>query len=381
MPFPKAYRAPQWYDEKSCKADTRTLVSTGYVYTYPAKTFRPTQWWFSSNQKGNKVFPTNWTGIRVHSTPGQSYYTYTRRGKTYIVNSNCDVGNIGYSSFVLNGNSLDVSIPFSQNAYNRVLTQCLANIVDSSLNVGVAVAELAETANYLSNTSARLFKGLRAIKKGNIKGIKRAFNVKIDGKIPDNLSGRWLEYSYAVTPLLNDIYGATELFNEGLKKRYIISARSSVTQTLESRNTSTTYSVSAHGTSIYRARIRALLREEDVHALNLLGLQNPEEVAWELVPFSFVVDWGLPIGTWLQAMNAHLGLTFLDGHVSVAHKGVEFWRNVSLDRTTVRPAMLSGNSYGRDALSDFPTPSLYVKNPLSPSHGATTIALLHQLRR
>lgn len=33
----------------------------------------------------------------------------------------------------------------------------------------------------------------------------------------------------------------------------------------------------------------------------LLGLQDPELVAWELVPFSFVCDWFIPIGNYLQA--------------------------------------------------------------------------------
>jgi hypothetical protein len=32
-----------------------------------------------------------------------------------------------------------------------------------------------------------------------------------------------------------------------------------------------------------------------------LGLLDPELVAWELVPFSFVADWFIPIGQWMEA--------------------------------------------------------------------------------
>lgn len=33
----------------------------------------------------------------------------------------------------------------------------------------------------------------------------------------------------------------------------------------------------------------------------LLGLTNPELVAWELVPYSFVADWFIPLGDWMAA--------------------------------------------------------------------------------
>lgn len=34
-----------------------------------------------------------------------------------------------------------------------------------------------------------------------------------------------------------------------------------------------------------------------------LGLLNPEIVAWELLPFSFVADWFIPIGSYLEARS------------------------------------------------------------------------------
>jgi hypothetical protein len=35
-----------------------------------------------------------------------------------------------------------------------------------------------------------------------------------------------------------------------------------------------------------------------------LGLTDPLSVAWELIPYSFVVDWFVPIGTYLDNLNA-----------------------------------------------------------------------------
>jgi hypothetical protein len=51
-----------------------------------------------------------------------------------------------------------------------------------------------------------------------------------------------------------------------------------------------------------------------------LGLTNPVEVLWELVPFSFVIDWALPIGSFISQFDASLGWTFVDGSITRAYR-------------------------------------------------------------
>ena len=45
---------------------------------------------------------------------------------------------------------------------------------------------------------------------------------------------------------------------------------------------------------------------------NRLGLVNPLSVAWELVPFSFVVDWFSGVGNVLDGYTDLLGLSVVD---------------------------------------------------------------------
>lgn len=47
-----------------------------------------------------------------------------------------------------------------------------------------------------------------------------------------------------------------------------------------------------------------------------LGLLDPLTLAWELIPFSFVVDWFLPVGTYLSQLTALNGLTLMNGFTS-----------------------------------------------------------------
>lgn len=44
---------------------------------------------------------------------------------------------------------------------------------------------------------------------------------------------------------------------------------------------------------------------------NQLGLINPGTVAWEIVPFSFLVDWFIPVGAWLNSFTDILGYDVL----------------------------------------------------------------------
>jgi len=45
-----------------------------------------------------------------------------------------------------------------------------------------------------------------------------------------------------------------------------------------------------------------------VNALNLFGLDSLAEAAWDLIPFSFIVDWFVDIGTFIAAWTPEMGL-------------------------------------------------------------------------
>jgi hypothetical protein len=47
--------------------------------------------------------------------------------------------------------------------------------------------------------------------------------------------------------------------------------------------------------------------------LQQMGLTNPLEVAWELIPFSFVADWFISVGDWLRGLTALHGLRIVSG--------------------------------------------------------------------
>lgn len=57
-----------------------------------------------------------------------------------------------------------------------------------------------------------------------------------------------------------------------------------------------------------------------------LGLDDPLGLIWELTPYSFVVDWFLPVGQWLSSFRSIKGLTFQGGYTYVKSQGRGYWR-------------------------------------------------------
>lgn len=115
------------------------------------------------------------------------------------------------------------------------------------------------------------------------------------------------------------------------------------------------------------------------------GLVNPLEVAWELLPFSFVADWFLPIGGYLNAMDAPFRFDHRGG--SVGHRSLV---KATFLAKTISPASsrftgfsghgshLSITRYGLLAPPTVDLSSLSAKFDLTAAQATSAIALLQQ---
>lgn len=207
-------------------------------------------------------------------------------------------------------------------------------------NAGVFAGELGETADMLADRVKQLGKAVRAAKKGNFakaakilsanggrnagggvgnpsqasknarrRARKRAYGqhgqkappTPRDGMGPQDgqkVSSGWLELQYGWLPLIGDIYSLSDQIAKADKPRQRrIRAQHWIGMTPRCNLSE----VEAAGGGRVRKQIIAYITEDIPSWPEALGLTDPEIVAWELVPFSFVVDWFLPIGGYLQA--------------------------------------------------------------------------------
>jgi hypothetical protein len=68
---------------------------------------------------------------------------------------------------------------------------------------------------------------------------------------------------------------------------------------------------SLHG---MKAKISYRVDDQRLQGLSKLGFVDPKSLIWELLPYSFVVDYFTGFGKYLENLTASLGLTFIGGY-------------------------------------------------------------------
>lgn len=314
----------------------------------------------------------------------------------------------------------------------RLAQMALKELNSASADSLVSAAEMNRTCTMVANTATAIASAISNLRRGRLGGAMSALGSAVTagevsayaqafdrarGKKPkkphpkrpgsgasstmDLVASTWLNYSYGWKPLLNDVYNQMEALAQAN------TAHNDVARVIRKRLTTvgskTTYSKYG-GTVKFNVVNDTNVRKEgsiviyyryrggDLNPFLSFGIQNPQTVAWELLPFSFVVDWFLPVGAYLQSLTATVGLEFLKGSqsiktyrdvdVTLAPDGVVY-NSGGLVRT------LSGNGsyrskefrFQRILLATFPPPELpKFKDPRSLTHAASAIALLVSMR-
>lgn len=206
-------------------------------------------------------------------------------------------------------------------------------------------------------------------------------------RMSGHLADTWLEYSYAVRPLLNDIYGAAEAIANVPYAVPLGVAKVTFKRNRDFNVLTSSGSVLGNWTSIGNQSLSREIgvryfRKNPLSALASLGLTNPLSLAWELVTLSFVVDWFLPIGRTLDSLDATVGTAFLDGFMTTTHKASSesFLKYKSTSYDADFNISIRRDSFQRVRLTAFPGVSLpSFRWPDSLSQAASGVALIHQL--
>lgn len=214
-----------------------------------------------------------------------------------------------------------------------------------------------------------------------------------------DIAEMWLALQYGWKPLLSDVY---DLVN-GLHKR-----ESEVPVAIKGRHEVKPKSEPAIGSSWFDSMTgpqtsrgirsnKAIVKYTVIAMPDLrlaepaaLGLTDPLTVLWEVTPWSFVVDWFLPVGQYLEQLSATHGWIFWGGCKSVL-KTVDTKGSFSGKRTWTGPPTWTYTdtkswnrsskavSFNRTPLTSWPMvrPPAF-KNPFSTGHLYNSLALLYQ---
>lgn len=220
--------------------------------------------------------------------------------------------------------------PFSDQLIIKCLHTLAENAKGDAFDASMAYAEMDKTIGSIASTAHKLAGYFSALRKGNFKGALAA-----TGKVRNRSVGRYskksprttfseavngvsapianahLEMTYAWAPLMADVkaaaesYAAATHFSRSTRVTAIASSR------YKWKNGVTSSGLTNHSIKMWSDVTLMFQNPMDFLAV------DPLQVAWERVPFSFVFDWFVPIGSLISAFN---DLTIIGGQIGVSEK-------------------------------------------------------------
>lgn len=203
---------------------------------------------------------------------------------------------------------------------NRVRLEATARAKSSSAQTLATLGELKKTVGFITGNMRSIAQLLKQAKRRFKNGVpKSAQHLSFRDLVslyPKKWSEIWLGYRYGIRPLVYDINNHLEAL-ESLGQPLRVKFSSSDSLRLEDEFEVGNYSINYAAEKYHRAKITmnysnqhtidvssGILAEWDVSNLTpvkAFGLDAVASSAWELVPFSFVIDWLFNIGTLIQA--------------------------------------------------------------------------------
>ncbi len=178
----------------------------------------------------------------------------------------------------------------------KLLGKLTSKLRDHQFNAAVFGAEARSSFDMITESATRLARAIRYVKRGDVTRAARALGARKPGKVRKDVGSNWLELQYGWLPILGDAHEAGKALGSILNKPQVKTIRSRQSRPVKG-NVNPVFGGSSTGR--VQKQVIAQLKEQ-YSPVASLGLLDPEIVAWELVPYSFVADWFLPIGDFLE---------------------------------------------------------------------------------
>jgi hypothetical protein len=332
-------------------------------------------------------------------------------GRQEIITPSANLRQVDIGSSVGGGwvwNPFVLSNDEKQAVIETAANKLLRGLKDQKVNLGVAFAERKRTSDLFLSTAKRIGDSLRDLKKGNFRSAAHSLTgMAYSGSGPSRsrrkispskaLANDWLALQYGWKPLLSDVYGAAEglAANSDRLNRVRVSASHTVRWNVEGDVWGANWDQipnHARRFGVFTAKYVVVFGNSQpvLNTLSSYGITNPLSVAWEVLPWSFVIDWLWNVGQFIDLLDATVGLSFEKGCLTTFEKGttryVCFGRH--LDSSSGREVFIDAKASAlrvkcvREPIFDFPRPFLPVFSPrITENRLTSAVALLRQRLR
>lgn len=287
------------------------------------------------------------------------------------------------------------------------------SLIKGRAALGITAATANRSFSMVATRGGQLLNAYRALRKGNVRKMEKSLGIlrNSDGTInhgslkftkrrlppsvrkhfnaqvrkvrnkplkwkKGSVEDTWLEYTFGWMPLVADVQEVLEIASDPFEV-----SRSHGTASLRDvvrvRNWYSNELTECRIRTVCSAGIK--ITNPNVALLTQLGLGNPLAVAWDIIPFSFVVDWFFKISTYLNTYNDMAGFAYVDPVTTVNKRASGIFEDKRSGKNTASSGRARERSFmivNQPKLPYFqlPTPSLWL--------AATSFSLLsQQLRR
>jgi len=210
---------------------------------------------------------------------------------------------------------------------NEIGNKILSKVRNREVDLGVALGEHRETAEFISSAMVKTAKSYVQLRHGDVSGALRTITGRRNNSwrdIPGAAANTWLAYCYGLRPLLKDVHDAASVYENRYKQRpSVFKCSASISKDFDAVANPNRYYImqQIRGSASIRASVEMFVTNPVLKTLDQCGVTNPLSIAWELVPFSFVVDWFIPVGAFISNIIPPQGVDFVNGWISVHCSG------------------------------------------------------------
>lgn len=262
--------------------------------------------------------------INTHEASGQitGMYVKTRKSGLTCTGSTEKVRvQEGYIPDTLN--AYDRLHPIIDAAVSQVLpslvtlagTSAMSSMKEPDVMLGVTLLEREETLRMLRRPQGRLIDLLKSIRnqmRKDRKWRKRMGRRKVAITLGNYIIDRWLMYRYGIMPLVYDIQGLMKAATAPIAlsaQRHTARGKACANVDSDGIDSYTEYTTTrSHNVGTASAVVCARAGIMYVHTMDMrnrygLSLGDIPSTLWESIPLSFVPDWAINIGDYLQAIQ------------------------------------------------------------------------------
>jgi hypothetical protein len=229
-----------------------------------------------------------------------------------------DQGNLGNLDLMAVVPSAPPGYARHEAAVNSAAYEDLRGQINDQAQLGAAIAEHGQATKMIYTRGKQLLELIGLIRRGDLVGAAAALKTSVVPKgasVKKSFAGNWLEYSFGWRPMLGDINNACSVLESPIKSiRPTGKAHSGPLVWKRTQGSLTNWQTTGYSedTRSYmffaRSGCEVVITNPNLFLFQSLGLANPMTVLWEVIPFSFVVDWFANVEQFLSSGTDWLGL-------------------------------------------------------------------------